>query len=157
MVAGRASPTSSGCPTSRTHASLGWTGWPRWMCLAISGLWSPGTLHAAGRGMALASRLSALLLLTRGASASLLSAQGSPASPSPDTSTNSDTSRWVFIDSQQLCRDQSQNHVLSQVQAWMGAGQWPPWAAVSALDPETKAPYSQCPCLTSQDGLLHRR
>ena len=47
--------------------------------------------------------------------------------------------------------------ILSLVQTWVGACQRPPWAAVSALDPETKAPYSQCPCLTSQDGLLHRR
>lgn len=46
---------------------------------------------------------------------------------------------------------------LFQVQAWVGAGQQPPWPAISTLDPETKALVHQWPFFTIQKGLLYRR
>lgn len=61
------------------------------------------------------------------------------------------------IDQEQLRLNQSQDPVLSRVQDWLGAGQRPAWPAVSALDTETKALYSQWPSLINRDGLLHRR
>ncbi|KAI3373745.1 hypothetical protein L3Q82_022328, partial [Scortum barcoo] len=61
------------------------------------------------------------------------------------------------IDPEQLRHDQSQDPVLSRVQDWVGAGQRPEWPAVSALDTELKAFYSQWSSLVSCGGLLHRR
>ncbi|XP_056900058.1 uncharacterized protein LOC130531902 [Takifugu flavidus] len=61
------------------------------------------------------------------------------------------------VDLQQLQLDQSQDPVLSRVQDWIETGQRPAWNTVSALDPETKALYSQWTSLIIRDGLLHRR
>ncbi|KAI3363836.1 hypothetical protein L3Q82_001438 [Scortum barcoo] len=60
------------------------------------------------------------------------------------------------IDPKQLRHDQSQDPVLSRVHEWMGAGQRPKWLAVSALDTEVNAFYSQWSSLVSCGGLLHR-
>ena len=63
-------------------------------------------------------------------------------------------SEWKLIDPEQLQRDQAQDPVLVRVQAWLGSGQQPPWTAISALGPETKALHSQWP--SGQNGLLYR-
>ncbi|CAI5670428.1 unnamed protein product [Oreochromis niloticus] len=68
-----------------------------------------------------------------------------------------DTEGLEAMEPQQLQHDQNQDHVLSQVQCWIGAGQRPSWPEVSALDLETKALYSQWANLTSWNSLLYRR
>ncbi|KAI3361354.1 hypothetical protein L3Q82_013536, partial [Scortum barcoo] len=60
------------------------------------------------------------------------------------------------IDPEQLRHDQSQDPVLSRVHELVGAGQRPKWPAVSALDTEVNAFYSQWSSLVSCGGLLHR-
>ena len=77
--------------------------------------------------------------------------------PQVSASTEADSEGLETIDLQQLQRDQSQDPVISQVQTWVETGQRPAWNAVSALDPETKALYSQWTSLSIRDGLLHRR
>ena len=58
---------------------------------------------------------------------------------------------------QQFHQEQGRDPVLARIQHWLDAGQWPTWAAVSALDPETKALYSQWAILCYQNGLLYRQ
>lgn len=71
---------------------------------------------------------------------------------------SSDTDEDVqLIDPQQLCQEQCQYLALTHVKVWVGAGQRPALEAVSDLDPETKAFYSQWDILTAQTGLLYRR
>lgn len=77
--------------------------------------------------------------------------------PQVSATTAADSEGLETIDLQQLQRDQSQDPVISQVQTWVETGQRPAWNAVSALDPETKALYSQWTSLSIRDGLLHRR
>ncbi|CAM9146342.1 unnamed protein product [Lampetra planeri] len=61
------------------------------------------------------------------------------------------------IDPQQLRQDHQQDPVLAKVHAWVGASRRPEWAAVAALDLETKALYSQWPSIVSQEVFLYRR
>lgn len=69
---------------------------------------------------------------------------------------SSDTDEDVqLIDPQQLCQEQNQNLALTHVQVCVMAGQQPALEAVSGLDPETKAFYSQWDILTAQNSLLY--
>lgn len=60
------------------------------------------------------------------------------------------------IDHQQLQQEQERDPMLTQVRQWITEGKRPDWAEVSALDPETKAYYSQWAMLTQRDVLLYR-
>lgn len=60
------------------------------------------------------------------------------------------------IDPAKLRHDLSSDPVLSRVQGWVEGYQRPAWSAVSALNPETKALYSQWSSLISRDGLFCR-
>lgn len=77
--------------------------------------------------------------------------------PHVTAQTTTDNDGLETIDLQQLQLDQSQDLVLSRVRDWIETGQRPAWNIVSALDPETKALYSQWTSLIKHDGLLHRR
>ncbi|XP_076011126.1 contactin-associated protein-like 5 [Genypterus blacodes] len=61
---------------------------------------------------------------------------------------------FTDINPEHLRQDQSKDPVLSRILDWVRAGLRPAWPAVSPLDAETKAFYSQWSKLVNCDGLL---
>lgn len=58
---------------------------------------------------------------------------------------------------EQLREEQDRDSVLARVRQWVEAGQRPTWEVIAALDPETKALYSQWSTICCHSGLLYRQ
>uniref|UniRef100_A0A8C6MMG0 Gypsy retrotransposon integrase-like protein 1 n=1 Tax=Nothobranchius furzeri TaxID=105023 RepID=A0A8C6MMG0_NOTFU len=58
------------------------------------------------------------------------------------------------VEPEQLGPEQNQDPVLGRLKQWVEAGQWPAWGIVAALDPDTKALYSQWVNIRCHGGVL---